>query len=400
MRFAPAATVRLAMIGVGGRGTFLLEEFLATGNVRVSAICDLSSQNALAAAAAVEKAGQPAPALYSRGEYDFENLCRRHDIDLVVVATPWKWHVPMAIGAMLQGKHVAVEVPAATTVEDCWKLVHTSERTRRHCVMLENCCYGYTEMLVLNLVRAGKLGELTHGAAGYLHDLRPKLLSETHWMRDEYLKRNGNLYPTHGLGPIAQYMNINRGDRFDRLTSMSSAARSLSFHRDRLLQSGRPAQRREYLCGDQNTSLIRTARGRLITLEHNVSSPEPYDRINLIAGVSGIFRDYPPRLFIDGETVGDAWAPLDPYKSRYEHPFWTRMGDAARKSGGHDGMDFLMCYRLIECMREGLVPDMDVYDAAALSAPAPLSELSVAEGKPVSFPDFTRGRWLNRSPET
>ena len=345
----------------------------------------------------LQKVGQQkTPELYSDGDHAYESLAKRDDIDLICIATPWNWHVPMATFGMKQGKHVAVEVPAASTLADCWALVNTSEQTRRHCVMLENCCYGYNEMLVLNLVRDGVLGELTHGAAAYDHDLRRELFShrgEGLWRRFEHLNRNGNLYPTHGLGPVARYMDINRGDRFEYLVSMSSPALSLAAFRAKNVPADDPSQKETYKCGDQNTSLIKTAKGRIITLEHNTSSPEPYDRINLIAGTKGIFRDYPPRIFVDGQGR-EEFGPIDPYKDKYESPLWKSMGEIARKLGGHGGMDFIQAYRLIQCVQEGTVPDMDVYDAAAWSAPAPLSEASVAKGsEPMQFPDFTRGKW-------
>ena len=400
LRFQSCNPVRIGVIGTGRRGTSLIETLLAVGSVRINAVCDTDRDHAAQAKDLVEKSGGSAPALYTAGERDFERLCSRDDLDLVVIATPWQWHVPMAVCAMRHGKHVAVEVPAATTIEECWKLVRTSEQTRRHCIMLENCCYGYNEMLVLNMVRSGRLGALTHGAGGYLHDLRGKLTSETEqpWLRDEYIRRNGNLYPTHGLGPVAMYMGIHRGDRFDNLVSYSSRSRGLAESQNRQAALGVRKPLTGFRCGDQNTSLIRTAHGLLISLEHNVSSPEPYDRINLIAGSRGIFRDFPPRIYLDGETPDDTWESLDRYKQAYEHPLWTKIGDLARKMGGHDGMDFVMCYRLIECIREGLVPDMDVYDAAAWSAAGPLSEMSIAAGgAPVKFPDFTRGRWASRA---
>jgi predicted dehydrogenase len=306
----------------------------------------------------------------------------------------------MAVYAMKSGRHAAVEVPAALTLQECWDLVNTSEHTRRHCIMLENCCYGENELMVLNMVRDGLLGELTHGAAAYLHDLRSGLVSARggkNWRRIERLKRDGNLYPTHGLGPVAMYMNVNRGDRFATLVSMSSPSKALQFYRDKILPADDPVRKEVYAGGDQNTSLIKTANGLIITLEHNVVTPEPYDRINLIAGSKGIFRDYPPRIYIDGETKGHEWESLDRFKPKYAHTLWTRMGELARRSGGHGGMDFLECYRLVQCLREGIPPDMDVYDAAAWSAPGPLSEMSVAKGSaPMEFPDFTRGRWRNK----
>jgi predicted dehydrogenase len=316
LKFQSRNSVRIGVIGTGGRGTGLTDNLLSVGNVRINALCDTNRDHAAQAANLVEKAGGGVPALYTGGEHDFERLCGRDDLDLIVIATPWHWHVPMAVYAMRHGKHVAVEVPAATTIEDCWKLVRTSEQTRRHCIMLENCCYGYNEMLVLNMVRAGRLGALTHGAGGYLHNLTGKLTSETEqpWLRDEYIRRNGNLYPTHGLGPVAMYMGIHRGDRFDNLVSYSSPSRGLTESQSRRAapRAGKPLA--GFRCGDQNTSLIRTAHGLLISLEHNVSTPEPYDRINLIAGSRGIFRDFPPRIYLDGETPDDAWESLDRYK--------------------------------------------------------------------------------------
>jgi predicted dehydrogenase len=303
------------------------------------------------------------------------------------------------------GAHAGVEVPAASTLEGCWRLVDTSERTRRHCVMLENCCYGWAEMLVLNMVRAGELGELIHAECAYIHDLR-KLLFEDEgeglWRRYEHWRRNGNLYPTHGLGPVALYLDINRGDRFDHLVSMSSPSLGLQAYRDRTLPPGDPKRMETYDCGDMNTSLIKTARGRTIVLQHDTVSPRPYSRINLVSGTKGTFCGYPARLFLDGQEPHDEWTFLeeDPeergdgkLEERFEDPLWKKLREPAKESG-HGGMDYIMSWRLIQCLREGLVPDMDVYDAAAWSVPAPLSELSVARGSaPVPFPDFTRGGW-------
>jgi hypothetical protein len=396
MQFEAKDTVRLGVIGIGGRGDSLIENFSAIPQVRVTAICDTVKDKVIRQQAKLERAGKQPPALYHSSDRAFEDLVKRDDIDLVVVATPWNWHTPMALAAMKQGKHVAVEVPAARTIAECWDLVNTSESTRRHSIQLENCCYGYNELLVLNMVRAGLFGDLTHGAAAYNHDLRSILFSnegEGLWRRFENVGRNGNLYPTHGLGPVAHYMDINRGDRFEYLVSMSSPALSLSAYRKEQLRPDDPRQKEVYRCGDLNSSLIKTAKGRVIALEHNVSTPQPYDRINLIAGTKGIFRDYPPRIFLDG-SAKEAFGPIDPYKERFEHPYWKQVGELARELGGHGGMDFVMAYRLIQCIREGAAPDIDVYDAAAWSAPGPLSEASVAKGSaPMPFPDFTRGRW-------
>lgn len=397
MKFAARDVVRVGILGVGGRGRSLLRDLLAVDNVQVTAICDIGKDAVLKAQAMVEKSGQKTPALYHSSERDFENLCKREDIDIVYIATPWTWHVPMALAALNNGKHAAVEVPAATTMKECWELVEASEKTRRHCVMLENCCYGYNEMLVLNMVRAGVFGEIVHGEAAYIHNLRDILFSnsgEGLWRRFEHLKRDCNLYPTHGLGPVANYMNINRGDRFEYLVSMSSPQVGLSAYRAKHVPAGDPKWKETYRCGDMNTSLIKTAKGRTVMLQHDVTTPRPYDRINLISGTQGTFRDYPPRICIDGQEGGEQWTTLDTYKAQYEHPLWKKAGELARKLGGHGGMDFIMNYRLMQCMKDGLAPDMDVYDAAAWSAPGPLSEMSVAQGSaPAKFPDFTRGRW-------
>jgi predicted dehydrogenase len=396
MKFEAKDTVRLGVIGIGGRGNSLIENFSAIPQVRVTAICDTVKDKVTKQQAKLERAGKQPPALYHSSDHAFEELVQRDDIDLVVISTPWNWHTPMALAAMKQGKHVAVEVPAARTIAECWDLVNTSENTRRHCIQLENCCYGYNELLVLNMVRAGLFGDITHGAAAYNHDLRSVLFSnegEGLWRRFENVNRNGNLYPTHGLGPVAHYMDINRGDRFEYLVSMSSPALSLSAYRKERLRPDDPRQKEVYRCGDLNVSLIHTAKGRVITLEHNVASPQPYDRINLIAGTKGIFRDYPPRIFLDG-SAKEEFGPIDPYKERFEHSYWKQIGELARELGGHGGMDFVMAYRLIQSIREGAAPDIDVYDAAAWSAPGPLSEASVAQGSaPMPFPDFTRGRW-------
>ena len=395
VKFEARDNVRMGFIGIGGRGSSLIDNFSAIPQVQVKALCDVVPAKVTRVQNKLVKAGKPSPAAYTNGDHAFEEMVKRDDLDLVIVATPWIWHVPMAVAAMKAGKHVGVEVPAARTIEDCWKLVDTSESTRRHCMQLENCCYGENELLVWNMVKAGVLGELMHGACAYNHDLRSILFSnegEGLWRRFEHLNRNGNLYPTHGLGPVAHYMDINRGDRFDYMVSMSSLSISLQAYRKQHLKADDPRQKEVYREGDLNVSLIHTMKGRVIRLEHNVSSPQPYDRINLIAGTKGIFRDYPPRIYVDGSAKED-FGPLDPYKKEFEHPYWKQVGDLARELGGHGGMDFVMAYRLIQTMRQGEPPDIDVYDAASWSAPGPLSEASVAGGSaPMKFPDFKRGK--------
>jgi len=399
--FEPHKEVRIGMIGIGGRGRSLLHDLLAIDGVTITALCDLVPAHAARGVAMVKEAGQAAvPAVYDGTESIWEQLVARDDIDVVYIATPWNWHVPMAVGAMRQGKHAAVEVPAATTIDDCWTLVDVSEKTRRHCIMLENCCYGYNELLVLNMVKAGRLGTLTHGECAYIHDLRSLLLSdegEGLWRRYPHLQLDGNLYPTHGLGPVANYLGINRGDRFEYLVSMSSLEAGLTEYRNETLAAGDPKRRETYRTGDMNTSLVKTALGRSVMLQHDVVSPRPYSRINMICGTRGTFADYPARIMLEGQPEEDEWTGLDGYKAAFESPLWKRMGEIARKLGGHGGMDFIMNYRLVQCMQEGLVPDMDVYDAAAWSAPGPLSVTSVKKGsKPVEVPDFTRGAWTGK----
>ncbi len=397
--FAPTPNPRIGFVGVGGRGTSLLGWFLAQG-AKVTAVCDIVPEKCEHASRMIVGAGQPAPQLYTKGPHDYESLTARSDLDLVVIATPWNWHTPMALSAMTNGKHAGVEVPMAYTMEDLWSLVDTSESTRRHCIMLEECCYGYNETLVLNMIRRGLLGEVLYGEAAYLHDLRGEMFSsqgEGLWRRAFHTQIDGNLYPTHGLGPVANYMNINRGDRFDYLVSMSGPAMGLAAYREANVPKGDPKWSEKYITGDLNTSLIKTASGLTITLKYDTSNPRPYDRINMVGGTKGVFADYPPRIYIDGQPGGEKWGSLDEYKKEYENPLWAEQGEMARTSGGHGGMDFIMIYRLLQCMREGLAPDMDVYDGAAWSAPGPLSRVSLAQGSgPVKIPDFTRGLWSQR----
>jgi len=397
--FEARERVRLGIIGVGGRGTSLLRDLLAVDGVEVKGICDLVPEKVEHAQKAVTDAGQPKPAGFTKGDSDFKNL-NQLDLDIVYIATPWNWHVPMAVDTMKNGKHAAVEVPAATTLQECWDLVNASEATRRHCVILENCCYGSSEMMVLQMVRDGLFGEITHGEGAYLHDLRGIVTAnegEGLWRRVPHMQRNGNLYPTHGLGPVAHYMDIHRGDRFDYMVSMSSAEASLSAYVKAKFPDGDPKRAEKYICGDMNTSIIKTVKGRTILLQHDVVNPRPYSRLNMIQGTKGLFADYPPRVFVDGQK-DEEWQKIDEFKDKYEHSLWKNNGEMVRKTGGHGGMDYIMNFRLMDCLKRGLPPDMDVYDAAAWSAPTPLSEASVKQnGAPQKFPDFTGDHWKARS---
>jgi Oxidoreductase family, NAD-binding Rossmann fold/TAT (twin-arginine translocation) pathway signal sequence len=395
--FERRAEVRIAIVGTGLRGRSVLHELLGVDGVKITALCDTVPEKIEMAVKQIRDAGHTyEPARFSGDEMAFERLVQRDDIDLVYTATPWQWHVPVCLAAMKAGKHAATEVPAAYTVDDCWKLVDTSERTRKHCIIMENCSYGYNELLVLNMVKAGMFGDIKHAGAAYNHDLRSILFEnrdEGLWRRAHHTLRNSNLYPTHGLGPVAAFMGINRGDKFDYMVSMSTPEMGLTKWRADHEPKDSAKWNEKYLTGDLNVSMIKTALGRTIRLEHDVSSPRPYSRINSVQGTKGIFEDYPARIYIEGEGEAHRWAPIDGYKSKFEHALWRELGEKAR-AGGHGGMDYVMAYRLVQCMREGLTPDMDVYDAASWSVPGPLSEMSNARGSaPVQFPDFTRGRW-------
>jgi hypothetical protein len=267
--------------------------------------------------------------------------------------------------------------------------------------MMENCNYDRPEMMVFNLARQGLLGEILHAECGYLHDLRAIKFSEEGeglWRRQHSIERNGNLYPTHGLGPVANVMDINRGDRFDYLVSMSSPSRGLQDWAEENYPAGHPKRQEEYRLGDVNTALIKTARGRTIYLSHDTNLPRPYSRIHMVQGTKGIFQGYPHRVHIEGMSEGHQWQEWTELLEEYDHPLWQDL-EALSEGAGHGGMDFIEDYRLVKCLREGLPTDMNVYDAAALSAVGPLTEWSVAHGsQPAPFPDFTRGRWESWSP--
>lgn len=397
----PLDVVRIGFVGVGGMGTAHVRNLVRIDGCVVTAVCDIVEAHAERAADIVEEAGHPRPTLYTRGETDFERLCGEADVDLVYTATPWRWHVPVCVAAMENGKHAATEVPAAYTLDDCWRLVEVAEQTGRHCVMMENVNYGRAELLCLNLVRQGQLGEILHAECGYLHDLRAiKFADEGEglWRRDHAWTRNGNLYPTHGLGPVANCMDINRGDQFARLVSMSSPSRGLQEWARTHYPEGHAKRAETFALGDVNASLIQTAMGRTIYVSHDTNLPRPYSRINLVQGTRGIFQGYPDRVYIEGRSPEHEWEEAETYYEEFEHPLWQALRDASI-GAGHGGMDFMEDYRLVKCLRGGLPTDMNVYDAAALSAVCELSEISVARrGESVDFPDFTRGRWREWSP--
>jgi hypothetical protein len=399
---APALPqVRLGFVGVGLQGGGHVENFLKIDGVEIVALADIDAARAEEVASWVVAAGRKKPALYTRGEHDFLRLVERDDLDLVLTATPWEWHVPVCVAAMNAGKHAATEVPAAYTVDGCWELVETAERTLRHCVMLENCCYGRSEMMVLKMVRSGLLGELLHAEGAYIHDLRAIKLdtkNEGLWRWQHSLTRNGNLYPTHGLGPVAQCLDINRGDAFDYLVSMSSPVRGLGAWAREHLPDSDPRRRMDFVLGDMNSTLIKTQRGRTILVQHDTTTPRPYSRLNLVQGTRGTFSGYPDKIFVEGRTPTHAWESIESYRAEFDHPLWAA-NHAAAAGAGHGGMDFMEDFRLIAALRAGTPMDMDVYDAAAWSVICELSERSVAgRSQPQTVPDFTRGRWPLRTP--
>ncbi len=396
--------VRIGFIGLGNRGPGAVTRMNKIDGVDIKGLCDVREER-VQAAKKIIAGSKHNPALYAGGENEWKRLCERPDIDLIYIATPWHLHVPMAVYAMKHDKHVCVEVPAAKTLEECWQMVETSEATRKHCVILENCCYDFFELLTLNMARQGFFGEIVHTEGAYIHDLLEGNFSKDKyhnmWRLKENL-RNGNLYPTHGLGPVAQVLNINRGDKMDYLVSvatndfmMGAMAKSLAAKDDFY----KPYANKTFR-GNMNTTTIRTAKGKTIMLQHDVTSPRPYSRIHLVSGTKGAALKYP----LPGRiaTSHEGWLKEEEFKAleeKYQPVIVRRVGEMAKQVGGHGGMDFLMDWRIVDCLRNGLPMDMDVYDAALWSAIAPLSEKSVANrSNSVTVPDFTSGWWKTNKP--
>ncbi|MCL4143095.1 UNVERIFIED_CONTAM: hypothetical protein GTU68_016829, partial [Idotea baltica] len=381
LKVDPISQVKVAFIGLGNRGPGHVKHINALyPKAKITAICDVRENKAQEMADFLKKEKQT-PAVYTGKEEGWKEMLQRDDIDLVIIATPWKNHVPMCVYAMQQGKHVAVEVPAAVTLEECWALVNTAEETRRNCMMMENVCYGNEELWILNMVEKGIFGTLTHAEAAYIHNLRNSLFSKDQyynmWRIRHHMENDGNLYPTHGLGPVAQYMNIARGDRFDHLVSMSSLQASLEEHSLTVESDNEFYNRKDFAHGDMNNCLIKTAKGRTILVQHDVVTPRPYSRINALGGTKAYHEGYPSRLSLHDQ--GHEWLDETTYKEmrkKYDHPIWTTLKDAIAKNGGHGGMDFVLNYRMIDCLNRGLPLDMDVYDGADWSVVTPLSKVS------------------------
>lgn len=401
---APALErVRIGIIGMGARGTGALERLLKIEQVDIIAVCDLRESQVTNALQIAHKYGQKPTGYHSDPEI-WKKLCERSDLDAVYIVTPWQLHTSQAVFAMEHGKHVFVEVPAATTLEECWQLVNTSEKTRKHCVQLENCCYDFFEMLVLNMVQKGILGEIIHTEGAYIHDLADMFLGDRFyqkWELKEAVGKMGNLYPTHGLGPLCQVLNINRGDRLDFLVSLSTndfTMQPLVNERAKTDKSLRDYVGQSFN-GNMNTTTIRTTKGKSIVLQYDVSSPRPYTRIQLVSGTKGATLKYPlpPRIALGHQWVGEE--EFKQLEEQYTPPIIKKIGEIAKRVGGHGGMDFLMDWRNIDCLRNGLPMDQDVYDAATWSAITPLSIASVQQqSTSVKVPDFTRGNWQQNSP--
>ncbi len=398
----PLAKVRIGQLGIGGRGGAALQRLPRIEGVEIRALCDLVPERAAAGAERVRKLNHPVtPELYSGSEDAWRKVCERDDIDLVYITSPWHLHAPMALHAMNHGKHAVMEVPGVLTVDECWEVVRTSERTKRHCMLLSNTCYDFFELLTLSLARQGFFGEFIHAEGAYLHTFSfdPSRQQKT-WRQLQNLRRNGNLYPTHGMGPVCQALDINCGDRLDFLVSVSSD--DFTMRRNYEQAAARDAFWRPFAAeaarghrGNMNVTTIRTVRGRTILQQHDITSEQPYSRLHKLSGTKAVAQKYPEpgRIAVEHKRWLDA-AEMKRLKEQHTPEIVRRIGAMAKQVGGHGGMDFMMDWRLVDCLRNGLPLDMNVYDLASWSVIAPLSEWSVANrSRSADIPDFTRGAW-------
>jgi len=408
--------LQVALIGVGLRGTNHLENLLLRSDVAVTAICDIDASRIQIALKLIEDAKQKKPAVYGADEKDYVNLLARKDVDAVIIATPWLWHTRMAVDAMEAGKYAGVEVSAANTLEECWDLVNTHERTGAHVMLLENVNYRRDVMAVLNMVKQQVFGELVHFRCGYQHDLREvkfndgkqpygggvefgeKAISEARWRTQHSVKRNADVYPTHGLGPIAAMADINRGNRFVSLTS--HATKAIGLHQYIVDKGGvdHPNAQVRFKQGDVITTTIDTAMGETIIITHDCNLPRPYSLGFRVQGLKGLWEDDGRRLYVEGVSKPHRWDEAQPWLDQYDHPLWKKYGEYALDAG-HGGMDFFVINAFVACAKAQIAPPIDAYDAAAWSAVTPLSEASIENnGAPQMFPDFTRGLWAKRAP--
>ncbi|HQG77355.1 MAG TPA: Gfo/Idh/MocA family oxidoreductase [Bacteroidales bacterium] len=409
----PLPVVRVGFIGLGDRGSGAVQRLSYIEGVEIRALCDKREAAVKASQKYLQSVGRPVAEEFFGTEDSWKKLAEMPDIDLIYQCTPWVMHTPVAVYAMENGKHVACEVPIARTIDECWQLVETSEKTRKHCMMLENCCYDFFELLTLNMARQGMFGDIVHGEGAYIHNLVDMIFRKPDdsrqsdnaytdmWRLKENAERTGNLYPTHGLGPVCQVMNINRGDRMDYLTSMSTNDFTLGKYASGLAAADdfyKPFVGRPYR-GNMNTSLVKTSLGRTIMIQHDISSVRPYSRLHVISGTSGAAIKYPEpeRIALGHEWISEK--EMEDVIDKFTPEIVKRVGELAKKVGGHGGMDFIMDWRLIDCLRNGLPLDQDVYDGALWSAIAPLSEWSVANrSQSIDVPDFTGGSWKTNKP--
>lgn len=405
---APAiAHIRLGIVGMGSRGQGVLGRIKGLPGIEVVAICDKNQDKIVSSQKMLADNGKPKAREYL-GEHAWRALCDDPEIDVVYNTTPWELHVPVQIAAMNGGKHVLTEVPSAFTVDECWELVETSERTKKHCMQLENCCYGEIEMLTFNLAKLGMLGDIIHAEGAYIHDLRHMCSANypdcEYWRYAHNRDHAGNLYATHGLVPLCLTMDINRGDRLDYLVSMDSRELNFELYKKNNLKPSDPRLGEKMKTGDMNTSLIRTVQGKTMVIQHDVSSPRPYSRIQLVSGTKGIIKDYPYQIVFEEKNGAGAhdWYPpakANEIAEKYKHPMYKTIGKLAKRVGGHGGMDFIMDARWIYCLQQGIPLDMDVYDLATTCCVGELSEKSaLRRSAAVDIPDFTRGAWKTNPP--
>lgn len=397
-------TVRVGFVGVGNRGYSNLSQMTLLDGVEIKAICDIAQFRVDEAQQLLIKKGLPKAIVYTGNDDAWREMCENTDLDLISIAVPrGPLHARISVYAMKCGKHVAVEVPAVSTVDEAWEIVETSENTRKQCYMMENCCYDFFELLTLNMARQGFFGDIIHVDAAYLHyqKIYEKTRDNDMWRLEESQYHNGNIYPTHGLGPVCQVLNVNRGDKLNYMVSMSSDDFMLGKKVAELASNDSFYQRfnGDSYRGNINTSIIRTEKGRTIMLQHDTTSPRVYSRIHAISGTLAAAQKYPlpPRISVGHEWLGDE--EMKKVSEQYMPEIVKRIGEMAQKVGGHGGMDFLMTWRLIDCLRNGLPVDIDVYDAAAWSVITPLSQWSLANhSRPIEVPDFTRGAWKTNQP--
>jgi predicted dehydrogenase len=408
--------INVALIGVGLRGTNHLNNVLLRDDVLVTAICDIDPNRISIALDLVEKADQKKPEVFGNSEYDYRNLLNLKNVDAVIISTPWLWHTRMAKDAMLAGKYTGLEVSAANTLEECWDLVNIHEKTGTHLMLLENVNYRRDVLAVLNMVKQNVFGELVHFRCGYQHDLRfvklndgksaygkgvefgEKGISESAWRTQHSLLRNADVYPTHGVGPIATMCDVNRGNRFLSLTS--NATKGIGLH-DYIVKNGgenHPNAKLKFKQGDVITSTIETANGETIIVTHDCNLPRPYSLGFRVQGSNGLWEKDGDRIYIEGQSEPHRWDSSKEWLEKYDHPLWKKYGEHAL-GAGHGGMDFFVIHAFIESAKQNIAPPIDAYDAAAWSAITPLSELSIENnGEPQNFPDFTRGNWIKRKP--